>query len=92
MLLAERAASVKVYILHDIANITDHTDMDVSDKVLEQMEQVRADGRTNMFNAKGVQRAAHEMNLHALVAHLGEHPSRGYAALLSAFEKHVDNT
>lgn len=41
---------------------------DVTEEVFEQYQQVQRAGPVNMTNKTGVQRAANEMGLHALVA------------------------
>jgi uncharacterized membrane protein len=62
-------------------------------EVLEQLDSVRKSGEVNMMDAVGVQRVAHENDLHALVSFLGSNPARGsgYMQLLDEFETYLEN-
>ncbi len=46
----------------------------MTDKVLEQLLQIRDGGQTNMFDVRTVQRLAHEAGFYELVMYIEEHP------------------
>ena len=48
----------------------------VSDKIREQILEVRDTGRTNMFDCNTVQWIANELELYDLVVFIEEHPER----------------
>jgi hypothetical protein len=45
----------------------------VTEKIKEQILQIRASGKYNMFDAVGVQREAHERGFYELVIFIEEH-------------------
>jgi hypothetical protein len=48
----------------------------ISDKIIEQILEVRNTGRTNMFDCNTVQWIANELELYDLVVFIEEHPER----------------
>jgi hypothetical protein len=50
--------------------------MEITDKLFEQIMEIRDSGTVNMFDVRGVQREAHNREFHELVVFLEEHPTK----------------
>jgi hypothetical protein len=64
--------------------------MSHSEKILDQLEKVRNDGRVNMLDMMGVQRAAYDMELFTLVTFIEENEAEMYYSALDAMGKRVE--
>jgi len=60
------------------------------EEVLSQLKKIRDSGKTNMMDARGVQRIASKEGFHALVLELGGDPFENYGDLLEEFEEYLD--
>lgn len=48
----------------------------ITDRIVEQIMEIRASGESNMFDVKGVQKIAHRRQFYELVVLLEEYPEK----------------
>ncbi len=62
----------------------------VDQQVLEDLKKVRDSGEVNMFNRRGVQFVANDLNCFSLVCWIEDHRASEYAKLLDQFSEYLE--
>lgn len=64
----------------------------ITDTLIDQAEQVRSSGRTNMFDRFGAQRVASDLGLFELALFVADTTTRDWVALLDALGTRLKET